>query len=453
MNSDNPRPGVSPFTGSSLGRRDFLRLAGAGAGLLGLAPVLAACGSGKAETGSTQRVNSFGDVTVPQIQKLLEIDPANSLSGEKFRIGALLPLSGAGTYYGDVQSKGLNLAAKNIKALGGPDIEIVAKDHKSGDPQAGVSAFRELRADKVEFIASTYIADFYALLPAFRSSDVFVLEGGQQGITDQVQAVPHYWSGDVSVDGYYLLLFKYIRETKPDAKKVASISVDVGEAVRKAARITLPEAAAKFGFEIVMEEYVPYGTTEFSQLLSKAQSKNPDILLNGMSPGGGLLAKQAKQLGLTVPQYGGNLAVDDVGVGGAALDGFTFASYWLNSQSPASPFGQYFVSEWDKSYGTQPLKPDAYGSITYDITFQFWQLWMAAKKAGLPINQASLNKIAGQTAVKSVFGGTKDAAGVLRWDPATHFPNGEIGVFEVSKGDITQKARSDVDGMTNFQKV
>jgi branched-chain amino acid transport system substrate-binding protein len=415
---------------------------------LGLAPLLAACGGDNSS--AAERKTSFKNVTIEDAKRLLELDQKHMLQGQTMRIGALLPLSGAGTYYGEVQSNGLNLAAKNIAAMGGPKIEIIAKDHKSGDPQAAVSAFRELQSEGVEFIASTYIAAFYALLPSFRAADCFVLEGGQHGITDQTQAVPHYWNGDVSTDGYYPLMFKYIKEAHPDIKKVASISVDVGEAVRNAARITLPEAAEKFGIEIVMEEYVPYGTTEFSTLITKAQSKKPDALINGMTPGGGLLAKQARQAGFTVPQFGGNLAVDDVKVGGSALDGFTFATYWLNSNAPSSKFSQYFVDEWDKAYGTEPLKPDAYGSTMYDIVFQFWQLGMAASKAGKPINQATFNEIAGTTTVKSVFGGTEDKAGTLAWDPNTHFPNGEIGVFELNKGAITQLARSDWDGESNF---
>jgi ABC-type branched-subunit amino acid transport system substrate-binding protein len=436
---------------SSLDRRGFLRLTGFGALALGLGgPLLSACGSGDSASAASRK-QTFENVTVDQVKKLLEIDPAHALQGQKFQLGALLPLSGAGTYYGDVQSKGANLAAKLIKELGGPDVEVVAKDHKSGDPQAGVSAFRELQAANVEFIYSTYIADFYALLPAFEKSPVFVLEGGQQGITDQVEAIPHYWSGDVSVDGYYPLLFKYIKETKPEIKTVASISVDVGEAVRKAARISLTEAAAQQGIKVVMEEYVPYGTTEFSTLISQAQSKNPDALINGMSPGGGLLARQAKQAGLNVPQYGGNLAVDDVKVGGSALDGFTFASYWLNVDSPGSPYAQYFVDRWDKEYGTQPLKPDAYGAIAFDIGMQMWQLWMEADKRGMPINQDTLNQIAGETTVKSVFGGTADKAGTLSWDPKSHFPNGEIGIFELNKGALTQKASSEWDGTTGFK--
>ncbi|MBC9732347.1 ABC transporter substrate-binding protein [Nocardioides marmotae] len=432
-------------------RRGFLRLAGLGAVAVGgLGPLLSACGSDDGGSGA-ERTTAFEGVTMDDVKSLLELDQKHMLAGETMRIGALLPLSGAGTYYGEVQSNGLKLAAKHIEAMGGPKVELVMKDHKSGDPQAAVSAFRELRADGVEFIVSSYIAAFYALLPAFKAEDCFVLEGGQQGITNQVEAIPHYWSGTVSTDGYYPHLFRYISEKYPDVKKIASISVDVGEAVRNAARITLTEAAEKYDIEVVMEEYVPYGTTEFTTLITQAQSKSPDAMLNGISPGGGLFAKQMRQSGLTIPQFGINLAVDDVKVGGSALDNFEFASYWLSSNAPASKFSQFFVNEWDKAYGTEPLKPDAYGSIMYDIGFQFWQLGMAASKAGKPVNQQTFNEIAGSTTVKSVFGGSEDAPGLLAWDAETHFPSGEIGMFELNSGEINQLARSDWDGETGFE--
>lgn len=429
-------------------RRGFLRLIGGSALALGMAPVLASCGDGKPSVGA--RITSFTDVTIEDAKKLLELDAKHMLSGQTMRIGALLPLSGAGTYYGEVQSNGLKLAAQHVEAMGGPKIELISKDHKSGDPQAAVSGFRELQSAGIDFIVSSYIAAFYALLPAFRSADCFVLEGGQQGITDKVQAVPHYWTGTVATDGYYPLLFNYINKAYPNIKKIAAISVDLGEAVRKAARITLPEAAKKAGIDVVFEEYVPYGTTEFSTVINQAQAKGPDAIINGVSPGGGLFAKQMRQAGLSIPQFGLNLAVDDVKVGGSALDGFQFASYWLTSNAPASKFSQFFVNEWDKAYGTEPLKPDAYGSIMYDIVFQLWQLGMAASKAGRPVNQATFNELAGTTTVKSVFGGTADKAGTLSWDPKTHFASGEIGMFELNKGEIKQLARSDWDGETNF---
>jgi branched-chain amino acid transport system substrate-binding protein len=455
--------GQQPRPDRQVGRRELLRWAGMGAVSLGAIPLLSACG-GKSDAGggSSSAGSSSGGSGAPSsgggsaptaddVKKLLALDPAHLLGDKTIDIGALLPLSGTGTYYGDVQSKGINLAAKLIKELGGPTVTVTAKDHKSGDPQAGVSAFRELQAQKIEFIYSTYIADFYALLPSFQNGQVFVLEGGQQGITDQVSGLKNYWIGDVSTDGYTPLIFDYIKQTKPNIKKIAAISVDVGAALRAAARVQFKPTAEKYGFEVVMEEYVPYGTTEFSALLAKAQSLAPDALYNGMTPGGGLLARQAKQAGLNVPQYGGNLVTDDVSAGGAAFNGFTFSSYWLNVNAPGGPYAAYFINEWNKAYGQQPLKPDAYGSIAFDIGMQMWQLWMAADKQGLPITSDSLNKIAGSTTVKSVFGGTSSAAGTLAWDAKTHFPSGQIGVFELDNGALTQKASSQSDGTTDVK--
>jgi ABC-type branched-subunit amino acid transport system substrate-binding protein len=441
-----------------LGRRGFLRLGGAGAAALGIAPLLAACGgSSGGGGGSTNaktdvKTQTFDNVTIDDVKKDLGLDTAHLLAGKSINLGAILPLSGTGTYYGDVQGKGINLAAKLIKALGGPTVNVVEKDHKSGDPQAGVTAFRELAAQKIEFIYSTYIADFYALLPSYRNGNVFVLEGGQAGVTPQLSGVPHYWAGDVATDGYYPMMFEYIKQTKPNIKKIAAISVDVGAAVRAGAKIPLSKAASDAGFDLVMEEYVPYGTTEFASLLSKAQSKTPDALLNGMTPGGGLLARQAKQAGLNIPQYGNNLVTDDVAAGGTAFNGFQFSSYWLNVNAPGSRYAQWMVNEWNKAYGSSPLKPDAYGSIAFDIGMQMFQLWMAADKAGMPITQESLNKIASTTTVKSVFGGDGTGpAGTLTWDATTHFPSGQIGMFELTGGKLIQKAVSNDDGVTNFK--
>ena len=74
------------------------------------------------------------------------------------RIGAILPLSGAGTFEGQLGLEGMQAAANIINAkggiLGGRKIEIVSYDDKSS-PDEGVSAARRaIEQDKVDALVA-----------------------------------------------------------------------------------------------------------------------------------------------------------------------------------------------------------------------------------------------------------------------------------------------------------
>src|SRR5256885_611825 len=83
---------------------------------------------------TSARAAPAGDVG----QRLLDalgLKSTDKLGGEvTFRMGAVLALTGNGSYYGKTMTNGIELAAKHIKAAGGPTFEVAYKDHKSGDP-------------------------------------------------------------------------------------------------------------------------------------------------------------------------------------------------------------------------------------------------------------------------------------------------------------------------------
>ena len=80
----------------------------------------------------------------------LGIEAASAGKGKTIDLGAVLALTGTGSYYGKTMTRGLDLGAKHIAELGGPTFNYVYLDHKSGDPAAGVQAMAELIAKGVQ---------------------------------------------------------------------------------------------------------------------------------------------------------------------------------------------------------------------------------------------------------------------------------------------------------------
>ncbi|MCW2667708.1 MAG: hypothetical protein JWN57_2670, partial [Frankiales bacterium] len=111
-------------------RRTVLKATGAA----GIAAFLAACGSGsgsgsKGATGdAVGQSDTTGDEDVDFVRKTFVTDPKTAGAGIDMPIGAALLLSTSQAPYGQASLRGMELAAKQIKAAGGPNISFNVKD-------------------------------------------------------------------------------------------------------------------------------------------------------------------------------------------------------------------------------------------------------------------------------------------------------------------------------------
>ena len=117
----------------------------------------------------------------------------------------------------------------------------------------------------------------------------------------------------------------------------------------------LLENFEKMGGKIVANESYSEGDTDFSAQLTAIKSKNPQaVFLPGYYTEVGLVVRQAKKLGLTVPFIGadGWESPKLVEIGGEALNG----SYYSNhiAVSDPNPVIQKFVTDYKARYGETP---------------------------------------------------------------------------------------------------
>src|SRR5438094_593320 len=120
----------------------------------------------------------------------------------------------------------------------------------------------------------------------------------------------------------------------------------------------------KMGGNIVADESYSEGDTDFSAQLTSIRSRNPQaIFVPGYYTEVGLIARQEKKLGLTVPLLGGDGwdSPSLIGIGGEALNG----SYYSNHFSVEDPSAaiQKFVSEYKARFGAVP---DNLAGLGYD---------------------------------------------------------------------------------------
>jgi urea transport system substrate-binding protein len=135
----------------------------------------------------------------------------------------------------------------------------------------------------------------------------------------------------------------------------------------------------KKGGKVVADEYQPMDATDWTAVISKMRSTNPDAVV--MSTAGGApnvtLQKQFKAAGLK--SYVGNLSVDEgtAKTMGADADGiFISASFLTGIDTPAN---KKFMAAMEKKFGPKLLTPNDLSVPQYDAIYLYKA---AVEKAG-----------------------------------------------------------------------
>ena len=124
------------------------------------------------------------------------------------------------------------------------------------------------------------------------------------------------------------------------------------------------ENFTRMGGAIVADESYGEGDTDFSAQLTSIKSKNPEgIFIPGYYTEVGLIGRQARKLGITVPLMGGD-GWDSPKlweIGGEALNGCFYSNHY--SVEDPSPAIQKFVGDYRNRYNQVP---DALAALGYD---------------------------------------------------------------------------------------
>lgn len=426
------------------------------AGALGAAAFLAACGSDDEDGGSSDGTTAAGGTSGggssdrgADIAKMLGIEEATSGKGQTIEMGAVLALTGAGSFYGKTMSRGLDLAAKHILAAGGPELKYIYLDHKSGDAAAGEAAITELGTKGVVAKFASYVDDLGAMLAGTAQYKIFTLDGGG-GTSIFGQGQPYFWgTRGITPNDPMPGLFQWFKETYPDKKTVGMVGWDIGEPNNTTVKEDILAKIEAAGLEFNgLYELVPVGGQDFSQVLPKVKDNEPDFLLvsiYGQDPGS--FANQASTAGLSSIRIGFEFTPDGVNASKGAYDsdGYTFAYDYFDAKNPVSPLAKVFVEDFVAEYGEDP---DFYAANFYENAFVMWELIRRVLKDGKEVTGETLDEaLRANLTVISVYGGDASTNGTYTLDETTHsVVKREMGVFEYKSGTVTPKAFFGIGG-------
>jgi len=438
----------------------------AGAAVTAGPAFLAACGSSSKSSSSgggssttaaaasggsaTSAGGASGDVGT-QLATMLKVDAATSGKGMPFKMGAVLALTGSGSFYGKTMSRGTDLAVAHIKAAGGPDISVKYYDHKSGDAAAGQQAVTELGSLHYPAKLASYADDLGAMLKGTEQYKIFTLDGGG-GTSSFAQGKPYFWGTRAITPNDPLPgLFKWTHATYPNAKTVGLTGWDIGEPSNSLIKKDILKLIADGGYQFNgLYELFPVGTQDFSAVFPKLKANEPDILLfGGYGQDPGSFVNQSQTAGLKATVIGFEFTPDGVNASKGAYDkvGWTFTYDYFDANNPVSPLAKLFVSEFVKKYGD---KPDFYAANFYENTFVMWEVIRRVLKKGGNINDGTQldTALKDNLTVVSVYGGDANTVGTYTLNPTTHsVEKREMGVFEYKAGKVTPKAFFNIGGV------
>ena len=289
-----------------------------------------------------------------------------SLTAARIKIGYFGDLSGPTFNFGQSGINGVLMAADQINQAGGINgrrIDVVISDDK-GSPEEAARADGE--ADRSGQSRRDHRRRHVGQQPRRRAASAVVAcavdlafvygPGGDAGRRLHFRAC--------FVDEFQGEVMASFAVNTLKAQK-AAILFDFNSPYGRGLTNFFQTSFKRLGGRIVNEQSYTQGDADFKGQLSSIRAAEPDVIyIPGYYGDVTLIAKQARQLGLTQPLLGGDGwdAPELWQLGGDALNGSYISTHY--SVDDPSPTIQSFVDEYMRRYGN--LTPDAHAALAYD---------------------------------------------------------------------------------------
>ncbi|MBL7662998.1 ABC transporter substrate-binding protein [bacterium] len=294
-----------------------------------------------------------------QIVLLIVFIAVNIASADPIKVGMLAPLSGDFASYGKTMQDGVNLAVKDL-ARAGIEVKAYFQDACLG---AGVNtAVNDLIGLKhIDAIVGNFcVAAMPIAAPLINQHQLFTIHSATA--TDKIlNASPYILSinGAVKVEAEKIAEYAALK-LRAKTAAIYYIGTDFGEDYQR----YFNERFSKLGGTVVGSYLNAVGDNDFRSAILLSKAKQPDVIF-AVHLGNtlGLLLKQIRQVGMTLPVLGVYEAEDPsiVEVAGKAAEGLTFyrpdhESFLENSVR------KHFVTDFKAAFGYEPgvLAANAY---------------------------------------------------------------------------------------------
>lgn len=314
-------------------------------------------------------------------------------SQEPLLIGVPLPLTGVLAVGGQVILAGAKYAADEINKSGGllgRQIKLLIEDTKSEPNTAATIAAKMVTEDKVYAFVGGYgsTADF-ALLSSVRRYRPLFIHVGSSSVRLETTFGKEDWYYHVYIWDYHRqkAAARFLASIQPKPKTVA-LAYEDGLYGADASKYAEQFLKAE-GLELVMKEPFKAGSPDFSPILTRVKSVNPDAFFSVGYSGDNLqLVRQQKSLGirpkLTMIVSAGDKRADY----GDLSEGTTMIAEW--SAHETTPGVAEFVKKAQAATGQTVISPFLQGYVGMQTLTDAIK---AAKTTDLPAVQEKLSTL------------------------------------------------------------
>ena len=281
------------------------------------------------------------------------------------RVGYYGDLTGRTSNFGVSTKNGAMMAADEINKAGGINnrqIEILSEDDEGRPEKAATVVTKLIDQDKVIALVGE-VASGNSLAAAPKAQAAHVPMISPSSTNPAVTQVGDYIFRVCFIDPFQgEVMAKFAANTLH--AKTAAIMQDFNAPYSRGLTEFFESSFTKLGGKILTKQSYTQGDRDYKGQLTSIRSLNPDVIyVPGYYGEVGVIAKQAKQLGITQPLLGGDGwdAPQLWELGGDALNGDYISNHY--SVEDPSPAIQKFVNDFKARY---KIAPDALAALGYD---------------------------------------------------------------------------------------
>ncbi|MFI5316540.1 MAG: ABC transporter substrate-binding protein [Myxococcota bacterium] len=285
--------------------------------------------------------------------------------GDAIVVGHVASMTGDTATFGRSADQGMRMAIEELNAAGGvlgKKLQLVTEDDRSVTEEARTAAQKLLQRDHVvALLGEVASSRSLAAAPEAQRAKVPMISPGSTN--PKVTEVGDYVFRACFIDPFQGAVMARFAMQELHAKRLA-ILFDFKQDYSVGLAQFFRDTVLKSGGEIVADERYTSGDIEFRAQLTTIRAANPDaVFVPGYYTELGLIAKQARELGVNVPLLGGDGwdSEKTLEIGGDAVNGYFFSTHYAADSD--NPRVREFVARFTAKYGSTP---DAMAALGYD---------------------------------------------------------------------------------------
>jgi branched-chain amino acid transport system substrate-binding protein len=289
----------------------------------------------------------------------------NAPPPERVRVGAFMSLSGDTAQYGISALNGIRMAIEEANATGGVKgmrVDLVVRDTRSDSVETSLVVEKLAREEHVHALLGEVVSS-RSLAAAYTAQRERVPMLTPSATSPEITAVGDYVFRSCYTDTFQGVALARFAIGSLGALR-AALLVDRDQRYSVELARFIREDFERRGGKIVAEQEYPDGESDFSVQLAEIGAAQPDVVfIPGYYMEVGLLAQQARALGMNMPLIGGD-GWDSprlTQIGGQSISGGFFATHF--SAEDPDPQVQRFVADYRRLFG---IPPDSFSATAYD---------------------------------------------------------------------------------------